>query len=386
MNTFKTSIEDMINQDLVSITISNPRKSNIQFKKIKVRPINLSQELQYQVESFTKTQAFHKNITRDMLLNKLNELYEVNDYKQMDIYTVIKDYHMLINKKGAINLKSKPATKKQNIITHNRPKSYILKEGKKISFLIKLGIMTNDGKIIAKKYDKFKQINRYLEMIEDVIPHISNKKKISIIDFGCGKAYLTFALYYYLVEMKGYSVNIVGLDLKEDVIQYCDQLSRELGYADLAFKIGDIAEYNDSDERIDMVITLHACDTATDEAIKKAVNWQAKVIMSVPCCQHELNAQIHCEPLEQLLKYGLIKERMSALITDGMRANWLEAKGYKVQLLEFIDMEHTPKNILIRAVKDNQPDKTYLNDSYNNYKQLENYFNSRLSIDMTKRQ
>ena len=209
---------------------------------------------------------------------------------------------------------------------------------------------TKEGKIVHSRYDKFRQMNRFLEFIEDIVPELPKDRESVIIDFGCGKSYLTFAMYYYLHELKHYDVRIIGLDLKADVIAHCQQLAEDYGYEKLTFLTGDIADY-DGVDHVDMVVTLHACDTATDYALDKAVRWEAKVILSVPCCQHEVNRQIENELLQPVLKYGLIKERMSALLTDAIRANLLEEAGYQVQVLEFIDMEHTPKNILLRAVK-----------------------------------
>ena len=238
-------------------------------------------------------------------------------------------------------------------LSHNRVKKYILEEGKAVPFLVDLGVQTAEGKIVRTRYDKFRQINRYLEFVEDVLPVFDKDKCIHIIDFGCGKSYLTFALYYYLHELRGYQVSITGLDLKEDVITHCNQLAEKYGYKQLTFLHGDIAKFEGADA-VDMVVTLHACDTATDYALKKAVDWNAKVIFSVPCCQHEVNKMMKNDTLAPVLKYGLIKERMAALFTDAIRANLLEEQGYDTQILEFIDMEHTPKNILIRAVKNNK--------------------------------
>lgn len=235
---------------------------------------------------------------------------------------------------------------------HNRRKHYILPEGLPVPFLIDLGVQTKDGKIIHAKYDKFRQINRFLEFVRDVLPALPKDRKVSILDFGCGKSYLTFALYYYLKILNHYDIDVVGLDLKEDVIDSCNQLKEKYGYHNLTFLKGDIREY-DEKEQVDMVVTLHACDTATDYALYKAITWNAKVILSVPCCQHELNKQINSRLLQPVLKYGILKERMSALFTDGIRANLLEQAGYETQILEFIDMEHTPKNILIRAIRKN---------------------------------
>ncbi len=236
---------------------------------------------------------------------------------------------------------------------HNRKKNYILAEGVPVPFLVDLGVMTPEGKVIHSRYDKFRQINRFLEFIEDILPELPEGRELSVIDFGCGKSYLTFAMYYYLHELKNYPLRVTGLDLKTDVIRHCNSLAVRYGYAGLHFLQGDIASYEGACE-VDMVVTLHACDTATDAALKKAVDWNARVILSVPCCQHELNRTIQNDMLAPVLRYGLIRERMAALITDGLRADLLEQLGYKVQVLEFIDMEHTPKNILIRAVRKNR--------------------------------
>ena len=243
----------------------------------------------------------------------------------------------------------KKGEKKQINMSHDRKKKYVLEEGVPVPFLQDLGVMTQDGKIVHAKFDKFRQINRFLEFIEDILPQLDSGRELTILDFGCGKSYLTFAMYYYLRELKGYDVNIIGLDLKTDVIEKCNHLAVKYGYEKLHFYQGDIADY-EGVSSVDMVVTLHACDTATDYALAKAVEWGAKVILSVPCCQHELNKQIQNPVLQPVLEYGLIKERMAALYTDAIRAQILEYRGYNTQILEFIDMEHTPKNILLRAV------------------------------------
>lgn len=264
--------------------------------------------------------------------------------------------------------------------SHNRTKKYVLPQNKPVDFLVELGVMTVEGKVKDKKYDKFRQINRFLEFVEDIADKLPDDREITILDFGCGKSYLTFAIYYYLHEMKKMDVRIIGLDLKKDVIEKCNRLKEKLNYEKLTFLNGDIADYNEL-SKVDMVVTLHACDTATDYALAKAVAWNAKVILSVPCCQHELNKQIKCETLQPVLKYGLLKERMSALFTDGLRASLLEQQGYNVQILEFIDMEHTPKNILIRAVKNskkNNKDNEKMTKSYMNCR---NFINGELTLE-----
>ena len=261
------------------------------------------------------------------------------------------DAQVLSSKKGKLTIKYRKLTeqRKQKDLSHNRSKSYILKEGECVDFLVDLGVMTKDGKVVKAKYDKYRQINRFLEFIEDIIPQLDKSSEQTIIDFGCGKSYLTFAMYYYLKVLKGYDIRIVGLDLKEDVIEKCNLLSKKYGYDKLKFLVGDIASYEDV-TKVDMVVTLHACDTATDYALAKAVKWGAKVILSVPCCQHEANTMIKNELLSPVFSYGILKERMAAIFTDAVRTNLLEEAGYQTQILEFIDMEHTPKNLLIRAV------------------------------------
>jgi SAM-dependent methyltransferase len=241
-------------------------------------------------------------------------------------------------------------------LSHNRKKRYILEEGTAIPFLVDLGVQTKEGKIVNSRYDKFRQINRFLEFIQDIVEALPKGRELTIVDFGCGKSYLTFAMYHYLKVMKGFDIRVIGLDLKEDVIAYCNELKEKYGYDKMSFTTGDIKNYTGVDA-VDMVVTLHACDTATDYALEKAVKWGASVILSVPCCQHELNYQMKNEELNTVFKYGLLKERIAALVTDGLRAEMLEQCGYDTQVLEFIDMEHTPKNILIRAVKRNKETK-----------------------------
>lgn len=310
----------------------------------------------FQSAAYTKTQVFHKNLKKNELVEELERL--LPSYKQVQLQTVSSELTALINKKGKAAIKVK---KQNNVVKaqmqtdkshllHNRTKKYILPEGTVVPFLKDLGVMTAEGKIVRTKYDKYRQINRFLEFIEDILPHLPQNREITILDFGCGKSYLTFAMYYYLKELKGYDIRIIGLDLKKDVIRHCNELSEKYGYKKLHFLEGNIADYTGVDA-VDMVVTLHACDTATDFALAKAVGWNAKVILSVPCCQHELNRQMKNDVLAPVFEYGLIKERMAALITDAMRAQYLEREGYRTQILEFIDMEHTPKNILIRAVK-----------------------------------
>lgn len=335
--------------DFISAVLSNPREKE-ELQKVKIRPLLKGAELHFQLEEFRGKQAFHENVRAEEAVVKTGELMQL--FKQMQIETKKFSCTVLISKKGKITIKKKAVSGKVKEVdlSHNRSKKYILQEGTPVMFLQDLGVMTADGKIVRTRFDKFRQINRFLEFIEDILPKLPSDREVTILDFGCGKSYLTFAMYYYLHELKKYDVRIIGLDLKTDVIRKCNELSEKYGYEKLRFLEGNIADYTGVDE-VDMVVTLHACDTATDFALAKAVGWKAKVILSVPCCQHEMNEQIQNEILHLALKYGLIKERMAALFTDALRAEYLEREGYDTQILEFIDMEHTPKNILIRAVR-----------------------------------
>ena len=353
----KKIFEDFLDDSLLRIILSNPAFKDgagpCKALKVRVRPVMLKGGMVFQAEELTEKQAFHRNLTREEGVTYLLGLME-SGFKQAEVESSRGQARVLVGKKGTVSIKVKKNQQKMvaapNVASHNRQKRYILEEGKPVAFLEDLGVMTADGKVVRSHYDKFRQINRFLEFIEDILPRLDKSRENVIIDFGCGKSYLTFAMYYYLHELKGYEVRIIGLDLKQDVIDHCNRLSVAYGFDKLKFYHGDIASY-DGVDHVDMVVTLHACDTATDYALEKAVKWDASVILSVPCCQHELNKQMDNELLRPVLQYGLIKERMAALYTDALRAEILENRGYRTQILEFIDMEHTPKNILIRAVK-----------------------------------
>lgn len=346
-------LNNLINEQLITAVMSGAQKGSTE-GKVKIRPIELKGNIQYQASKTDGAKVLHKNYDREELIAYVEQAM-TEHYTQLQIQNRTADGTVLVSKKGKMTVKCKnhaAGAEKEapQIMAHNRTKNYILREGIPVPFLIDLGVMTQQGKIVASRYDKFKQINRFLEFVEDILPKLPKDREVTILDFGCGKSYLTFAIYYYLRELKQYDVRIIGLDLKKDVIEKCNALAESYGYEKLQFLVGDIADY-EGVNTVDMVVTLHACDTATDFALAKAVNWGAQVILSVPCCQHEVNRQIKNEMLVPVLKYGILKERMSALLTDGIRANLLESMGYETQILEFIDMEHTPKNLLIRAVK-----------------------------------
>lgn len=361
MEELRKLLEEQIDETLVQLIVSGARKKEGP-SKVKVRPVRLKEGVRYQASVQEGPQVFHSNYEKAELVEQLL-LWMTDTFKQLQLDTAHCTATALVSKKGKVTLKQKKQTacvKPQNL-DHNRKKKYVLEEGHPVEFLVDLGVMTETGKIVQAKYDKFKQMNRFLEFIEDILPRLPKDREITILDFGCGKSYLTFAMYHYLKTLKGYDVRILGLDLKKDVIARCNELKDKYGYEKLSFYVGDIADYNDVDQ-VDMVVTLHACDTATDYALAKAVKWGARVILSVPCCQHELNGQMEAEVLKPVLQYGLLKERMAALVTDGLRAALLEQHGYETQVLEFIDMEHTPKNILIRAVKKEKTEPAAMED------------------------
>lgn len=342
------AIEDIASSNIIKLVISNKMNKEIKYNKVNIQLKVQGNKEFYQIEKYTDKQVFHENISLDELKEKLMELVEGN-YKQLTAWSKDAVLDLKISKKGKIHLSKKKSDNKVTVSSHNKEKNYILKEGMDIQPLVDLGVFTKDGKIVNSKYDKYKQINRFIEIIDDEIKK-NNYEELTILDFGCGKSYLTFVLYFYFVEIKNIKVKMIGLDLKEDVIKKCNDIAKRYNYENLHFELGDINgfKYNN---KVDMVITLHACDTATDYALYNAVKWNAKMIFSVPCCQHEFNSQMNTEDLSILTRYGIIQERVAALMTDAVRGNLLEAAGYKTQLLEFIDIAHSSKNILIRASK-----------------------------------
>ena len=363
---------------ILSVTLSKP-VNNIEetlgkpYTKIKIRAVNTADGASYAAEMFTKTQVFHKKFSETELEDFLAANAGVT-FKNCVKRTESEEITLLTNKKGKVTeLKKKLDTSIKTaaplkVLPQAKKKNYLLPEGTPVPFLVLLGIMNDEGKVISSRYDKFRQINRFLEFIDDILPEFADKTEagepIRIADFGCGKSYLTFAVHYFLTEVKHLPCEIEGLDLKEEVINYCNDMAKKLNLKNLIFHTGNIADYSGK-QNPDIVITLHACDTATDYALKYAVERGARAILSVPCCQHQVNTQLQNRgkaggatgqvpsEFESLLKWGIIREKFSSLVTDALRGEWLEQQGYKVQMLEFIDMEHTPKNILIRAIKKN---------------------------------
>lgn len=335
-------------RELVSATISQPRLKSNDIKRVKLKPVEIKNEyfiqFEYQYEHVLK----HDNLTIEEASAKLEALFE--EFRQGLFQFSEEKVQIQLSKKFKVSWKTEQTETKKVELSHNRKKQYLLEDGIAYPFLVRLGVQSPDGKVKKQKYDKFRQINRFIEFIDDALEHLPKDRTVRILDFGSGKSYLTFALYHYLRIEKGLDLRVTGLDLKKEVIEECQRIAEDLHYDQLEFLVGDINDYNE-ESAVDMVVTLHACDVATDMALSRAVKWNAKVILSVPCCQHELNSQIEAPELGIMLQHGLIKERFSALATDSIRAELLSLVGYETQLMEFIDIEHTPKNILIRAYK-----------------------------------
>lgn len=347
-NEFVYYLTQIFNENVLKIVISNKKEKNYKYNKI---VLELKSDYYY-VSKYTEKQVFNEKVNVSNIISYMNEM--IFYFKQYNFFTENIEFMIKISKKNKIFFSKR--TSQNNIVlnlNNNREKKYILNEGNKIEPLIDMGIFTSDGHVVNSMYDKFKQINRFLEIIDDALKN-KEYKQLNIIDFGCGKSYLTFVVYYYLTEIKNIKANIIGLDLKKDVIDNCNKIAEKYGYTGIKFEVGNINGYEVKCD-VDMVITLHACDTATDYALYNAIKWNTKMIFSVPCCQHELNSKIAPNHLKIIKRYGIAKERISALYTDIIRCNLLEIMGYKTKLLEFVDFENTPKNLLIRAYKSNIP-------------------------------
>ncbi|MGI6256452.1 MAG: class I SAM-dependent methyltransferase [Anaerovoracaceae bacterium] len=375
-------MKDILNQifredDPVKIICSNPRRKTLPYRKVLFRSILLKGEKHYQAEYHYEKKVTHRNLLPEDAVSLILTLLAEN-FKQLDIFTPREDIQILAAKVDNPRIKRTPACRGGEDLSHNREKQYIIPQGKPCDFLIRLGVMNGDGKVYRKHYSKFRQINRFLEILSDVFPHLP-QGRIRIIDFGCGKAYLTFAIYHYLVIMQKREVEIIGLDLKEDVIDFCNRVARDLDYRGLVFRQGDIADYQG--ESAHMVVTLHACDTATDYALINAVKWNAKVILSIPCCQHELFKQIRNKTLSPILKHGILKDRFTEILTDGLRALKLESIGYDVSMLEFISLEHTQKNVMIKAIAGRSKDSPKSKKAAEEYAALLSAYHVEPTID-----
>lgn len=340
-------IDIKIPENIIKGTISGKKDKNQKNEKVKIDTILIRDEAILQFATYTDKQVFHKNLKDSEVNDEIIRLLE-EEFNNLELVTKDYIYSYRITSKGKV-LSNKRKAQEVSIVplSHNKKKNYLIEDGTKVPALVDLGIQMPDGKVTKAGYDKFKQINRFLEIIDD---SIKDEKKLNIIDFGCGKSYLTFILYYYFVEIKKMDVNITGLDLKEDVIDHCNEIAKKYGYEKLKFYKGDIAKYKEKND-IDMIVTLHACDTATDYALYHAITMNVKYIFSVPCCQHEINLELDPSNLHIINKFGILKDRFSALLTDAIRANILQYYGYKTQVMEFVDFENSPKNLLIRAVK-----------------------------------
>lgn len=377
----ENALDSLFSQVLENIgfilaVFSSPLK-DVLIEKISIRPLKIKNERMFQVSEYKNQQVFHKNFSLNHCLKYCIE--QSSFFKQVIVQTTEENYQVLRSKNGVVKILKKSEVKPEPKKLHNRTKEYLWKNGEPISFLVELDIMDQKGNVYHSKWDKFRQINRFLEMIDDCLDHLKDLSIIKIIDFGCGKSYLTFALYHFLKFTKGLNVQITGLDLKKEVIENCQNLAIKLGYdKELQFLCADINAY-EAEGNVDLMVSLHACDTATDAALEKAVRWGARVILAVPCCQHELYKQVKQEILQPLLKHGILKERFASLLTDTLRVQLLEVLGYQAQVIEFIETEHTPKNLLIRAFKKEK--NTHQKEALKAYNQLKQFFHVSPSLE-----
>lgn len=356
------------NNTLLYLVLSRPKNRKADLIKITARPIKGPKGTFYQLTKQDTQKAYHSNHASDDLIKIIWPLLETS-FGEAVFFTVESDIHVLINKRQKWTIMHKKPTRQNALQVHNRSKNYLLEGSEQVQFFVELGVMRKDGTLISKMANKYKQINKFVEIVADVAPSLKACEVLHIVDFGCGKSYLTFALYHYFKYILKRDVSIIGLDLKADVIAHCQHLAQTLGYTELKFQVGDINAHMPK-QKIDMVVSLHACNTATDAALEKAIRWQADAILCVPCCQHELYNQIHNTSLTPLLKHGILKERFAALATDAARAQLLEISGYRTQVMEFIDMEHTPKNLLIKAVRGANKDSAKSLEQYQSFANL----------------
>lgn len=377
--TEQTLSEVLDSGSLIKIIFAGRRRKSQEYRKVVMRPVSIKGEALYQTEYHFDKKVTHSNIPRRDVVGTAMKLI-AEDFKQVNILTETGDIQILASKPERPRITRSCTSRQAADLSHNKKKNYIIEDGVPCDFLIKLGVMSPDGRVVKKHYSKFRQINRFLEIADDAFGYLPDDRTLRVIDFGCGKSYLTFALYYYLKLVKHRNVEITGLDLKRDVIEFCSRTADELGYDGLTFLTGDIADYES--DGADMVVTLHACDTATDYALANAVRWKSRVILSVPCCQHELFSQIKSPVDEPMFKHGIIKDKFTELLTDGLRGLKLEARGYDVSMIEFTSLEHTARNIMIKAVKTDLPSEAAMAKASREYEALKEAYNVRPMADI----
>ena len=375
---FVNLLRDALSRDACwGVTLSQPHRRVAEVRgaeesadmplKLSFRPVELSGERRYQLAERRGKQEFHQNLSAEDVVVRVSEELGPRFF-QGDLFTPEADFAARVRHDGTGNVSRRRPSKAAPVLEHDRRKKHLIPEGRPCPFLAEIGVMTPAGQVKASKQGKFRQINRFLEFVEDVLPELPSHGSLRVIDFGCGKSYLTFALHYLLTELQGREVDIIGLDLKADVVNDCQRIADKLKCRGLRFEVGDIAGYLPTGS-VDLSVSLHACDTATDAAIAQAVRWQAKVILAVPCCQHEVAELLPATVLFGLQRHGILKDRFAALATDALRAQLLEATGYRTQVIEFIDLEHTPKNLLIRAVRTDSAVKNETRGEYDQFKQ-----------------
>ena len=339
---------------LTGLTLSRPiPEPGERPPRLRVRPVALREGLRYQWAMQFERSETHENVDAKQLLTRLREQVGTV-YRHAHLRTTDGDCSLRFSRRGKAKLNRSKARRSSTATPHDRDKQYLIPEGRPCPFLHEAGVMTADGAVRAKAAAKFRQINRFLEFVEDVYDQLPTQGPVSVVDFGCGKSYLTFALHHLLTGKHGREVRIVGLDRDRHVIERCSDAALRLGLKGIEFREGDIASHQ-AEGDVHLAISLHACDTATDDALAKAVDWKSAVILAAPCCQHELAQSLSSDSLALLTRHGILKERLAALATDALRACALEIAGYRTRVVEFIDMEHTPKNVLIRAVRRNRP-------------------------------
>ncbi|MGZ0168195.1 MAG: class I SAM-dependent methyltransferase [Planctomycetales bacterium] len=364
MNELTTHFAEAIESDsLIQLVLSQPVRNDTStssepgcslpaaVEKIVVRPVDLKSGRNLQFTFCEARQETHRNLASEEAAKEVDILIN-GRFRKGHLFTTDFDFTVKVKASGKVRVHQYPPSKQKGVSTeHNRQKQYLIPDGTPCSFLEEIGVMTAEGNVRKQKFDKFRQINRYLEFVEDVYESFPRTGPIRVVDFGCGKSYLTFALHYLLNRVHGRKVDIVGLDLKTEVVEHCNEIARNLNCDGLRFEPGDMAGYSPL-ESVDLSVSLHACDTATDVALARAVEWNAKVIFAVPCCHHEVASKLNTEFLSPIMRRGILKERFAELLTDSVRADLLEGCGYRTQVQEFISLEHTPKNILIRAIRE----------------------------------